>query len=587
MSEASIEQLVQDWLRLDRDPASRKLVEDLWRAGDSKTLERYMRPRLEFGTAGLRGPMRAGWAGLNDLMVVQTCQGMGRYAANVIDNALTRGVVIGHDHRHNSRRWAEMAAESFSKQGYQVFLLRGLSFTPLVPFGVTHLRAAIGCMITASHNPGEDNGIKLYWENAVQIISPHDEGIAAAILQSLEPASWELLPTTPLVDHTSRVHDAYFTGVLPELMRPLGTSRTPLRIVHTSLHGVAEPFMRRAFALLGDSVEVFSVPQQSKPDPDFPTTPFPNPEEKGTLDLAMSYADQLGVSCVYANDPDADRFSVAEKVGSEWKILTGNEVGVLLAATILHWHKEERRDISKVYMITTVVSSKMLQFMAEEEGFSYAECLTGFKNIGNLAGELEQAGHTVLFSYEEALGYAVSTHIKDKDGISTALVFAQLMLKAQQGLSLRAQLDALYAKYGYFVSSNGSVRCESASIQHIFAQLRYSGPEEQAIVYNNQALRYPQQLAGLAVTRIIDRTLGYDSTQATAASQMGNQAGQMVQFYASTGHFQIFLTIRASGTEPKVKYYLEGKSAVENKNDLDALVKSVANEIVSKWLLVV
>lgn len=574
-TEITLEQDVQEWLRLDRNPATRKYIEDLWKAKQMTDLEACMRPRLEFGTAGLRGPMRAGWAGLNDLMAVQTFQGIGAYAASAIDNAYARGVVIGYDHRHNSRRWAEMAAESFAHRGFQVHFLHGFSFTPLVPFAVTRLRAAVGCMITASHNPGGDNGIKIYWENGVQIIAPHDDGISVAISQALEPLTWELLPSTALRDCTEEIHDAYYKTVLPPLLHGLPHVTSKVKIVHTSLHGVAEPFMRKAFALLSDVVEVYSVPEQQHPDPDFPTTPYPNPEEKGALDLAMAYADKIDASYVFANDPDADRFAVAEKTGQTWSILTGNETGILLAAAILQWNLDANADRSKLAMLTTVVSSRMLRFMADKEGFQYRECLTGFKNLGNLAEAVERQGLHVAFSYEEALGYALSPFIKDKDGISAALVFAQILVKilADQD-SLHSRLQLLYSKYGYFISDNSSIRCNTLAISNKFSKIRKFN--------SSQNQDYPTSLAGLSLTRIIDHTTGYDSNDSTQT--FSKSAGQMIQFTASSqdSAVQLFLTIRASGTEPKIKYYLEVTGMT--KDQLSFYINKAHVQLLEEWL---
>ncbi|EJD53440.1 Phosphoglucomutase, first 3 domain-containing protein [Auricularia subglabra TFB-10046 SS5] len=585
--ESSLEALLEEWLKLDRNETTREHIRDLWTAGKTEELEGLMRPRLEFGTAGLRGPMRAGWAGLNDLMVVQTCQGIGQYAASAMDDAHTRGVVIGYDHRHNSQRWAEMAAESFVLQGFKVYILKGFSFTPLVPFAVTHLRTAIGCMITASHNPGGDNGIKIYWDNGVQIVAPHDEGIAAAIIRSLEPKSWELQQADALIDCTTRVHDAYFSQVLPELLRPLPTSANKVRVVHTSLHGVAEPFMRRAFALLGDAIQIDSVPEQREPDPDFPTTVYPNPEEKGALNCAMAYADKLGVRYIFANDPDADRFCVAEKDEAKWRILTGNELGVILAAAIVQRMRADGVDLSRSCMITTVVSSKMLQSIAASEGLGYAECLTGFKNIGNLALAKEAQGFACYFGYEEALGYAASRQIKDKDGISAALIFAQLLVSLQHsGHTLHSFLESLYTRYGYFASSNSSIRCNQASINSIFYRIRGFDFQKTVLLDANLQNLYPQTLCGMPVIQIVDMTIGYDSGSNNFVSVFGKTPGQMVQLVAEdkSVEIKVFLTIRASGTEPKVKYYLETTGS--SLSQLHNLLKQIIVDMSSNWLSV-
>ncbi|KAH7102927.1 Phosphoglucomutase, first 3 domain-containing protein [Auriculariales sp. MPI-PUGE-AT-0066] len=576
---SSLDDLVQAWLKWDRNDASRNEIKALHAAGNITELEQHMKPRLEFGTAGLRGPMRAGFSGLNDLMVVQTGQGVARYAAKTTPSAEARGVVIGHDHRHNSARWATMTAAAFGAQGYKVHVLEGNSFTPLVPFAVTHLKAAIGIMITASHNPGQDNGIKIYWENGVQIIAPHDEGIAQSIVSDLAPASWDKADGT--LNVTEEITTAYFATVIPSVIKPFQAPDKPLRLVHTSLHGVGERFMRKAVAQLGGAVEVMSTPEQADPNPDFPTTAFPNPEEKGTLDLAMAFADNQGVHWIVANDPDADRFAAAEKVDGKWRILTGNEIGIMLAAAMLDQVTQQGLDKSKVGMITTVVSSKMLRALTEKEGLRYSECLTGFKNLGNLVLSMKEQDVDVMFSYEEALGYAVSPLIRDKDGISALIVFVQLLFKLQsENKSLHGYLAELHTRYGYFESRNASVRCGQPKIAKMFLGMRQT--DEAASPAQIKISQYPDTLGGLKVVRVVDVTLGYDSSAANRASVLGRSPGQMIQFFAEDAEgSRLYATIRASGTEPKVKYYLEATG-----KDTNAILTATEQDLLKKWLAV-
>ncbi|KAK7466480.1 hypothetical protein VKT23_005201 [Stygiomarasmius scandens] len=280
---SSLKELVDAWLAMDQNETTRAEIQSLWDKADTEALERRMRNRIEFGTAGLRGRMEAGWSRMNDLIVIQASQGLCKYVLEQVENASSKGVVIGHDHRHNSERWAQLTAAAFIKNGVKVYLHRGLVHTPMVPFTVKQIGAACGVMITASHNPKHDNGYKVYWENAVQIISPHDKGISDAIKANLTPRTWDtsLVSTSSLcLDVTDKMKEAYLASLLSLRDKGLPQSRKST-FVNTSMHGVGHPFVERALAAL--DISIIPVPEQQNPDPDFPTVSYPNPEEKGAL----------------------------------------------------------------------------------------------------------------------------------------------------------------------------------------------------------------------------------------------------------------------------------------------------------------
>ncbi|KAG8728118.1 Phosphoglucomutase-3, partial [Ceratobasidium sp. 428] len=333
-----IQSKVEEWLALDKNETTRAEIEVLWKAGNVDELDKRLSKRIEFGTAGtppalptsyhtltpftgLRGRMEAGFARMNDLIVIQASQGLCAYVLANIPNASSRGVVVGHDHRHNSEKWVKLTAAAFVAKGVKVYLHKGIVHTPLVPFTVSRLKAAAGVMITgiflkpnvqqpSSYATHDDNGYKVYWENAVQIIAPHDIGIASSIEANLEPVCWDLssLPDAErlVIDRTEEMTIAYLDYIATLSRTKLTNSSVPLKFANTSMHGVSRAIIDRANAVFNFK-PLEHVKEQQKPDPDFPTVVFPNPEEKGALDLAIKTANASGSVYVFAQDPDSDR----------------------------------------------------------------------------------------------------------------------------------------------------------------------------------------------------------------------------------------------------------------------------------------
>ncbi|KAJ7470417.1 hypothetical protein FB451DRAFT_1339920 [Mycena latifolia] len=576
----SLESLVNEWLRLDQNETTRQEIQQMSDEGKTTELEQRMRTRIEFGTAGLRGKMAAGWACMNDLIVIQASQGLCQYVLTSVQNAASRGVVIGHDHRYNSERWAELTAAAFVNSGFKVYLHRGLVHTPMVPFSVRSLNAACGVMITASHNPKDDNGYKVYWENAVQIISPHDKGISASIRANLEPKTWlmEQLHLSPLcLDRTQEMKDAYFSNLSAlNLSRSLN-GEAKVAFVNTSLHGVSDPFVSRAFDSFGFPPYT-PVVEQQQPDPAFPTVAFPNPEEKGP-DLALKTADTCGAVYVLSQDPDGDRFCAAEKGLHGWFVFTGDQLGTLFAAQALELYKGSGKRMEKLAMVASTVSSKMIEAMAEKEGFKFVECLTGFKFIGNTALNLEQEGYEVPFGYEEAIGYMFGSQIRDKDGVAATVSFAELVTSLmKRGKTVHSYLQELYQRYGYFQTNNSYFVCkEPQTIDKIFERLRnYDSTVKPG---------YPHEIAGMEITSVVDLTTGYDSTNPpTYKPALPLSSGHMIQFRAvkKEDGTKMVLTTRTSGTEPKIKYYIEA-SGKEPAVVQDVLFK-VVEELGVNWM---
>lgn len=411
---ASIRAMAEEWIRYDPNAVTRGHIQENLVGNKYSDLSMRLGTRLTFGTAGLRGPFGAGTNRMNDLVVLQTAQGLCRYLEKEFANKpelRENGICIGYDHRAmdtdilSSKSFALVAAAVFISQGVKVHLFDHFVATPLVPFCVEQRGCAAGIMVTASHNPKDDNGFKVYWGNGAQIVPPHDKGIEACIAQNLVPFSEALellsIPTelssngtgvitdasklreSPLCNNpTDEIGELYFNSMSERVCRyrDENAQSVAIPITYTAMHGVGHAWTSRSFEAFGLHPYI-PVEQQIEPDPTFPTVPFPNPEEgEGALMLGFATAEEAGSRVVIANDPDADRLAAAERDPSTgiWRVFSGNEIGVLLG----HWqwlqHKSNKTRYPKgVAMLASTVSSKMLRAMAEEEGFHFEETLTG------------------------------------------------------------------------------------------------------------------------------------------------------------------------------------------------------------------
>ncbi|MDP1818398.1 MAG: phospho-sugar mutase [Acidimicrobiales bacterium] len=402
------------WRDDDPDPATQAEIDALLAADDVVALHDRFDERLQFGTAGLRGALGAGSNRMNRALVARATAGV---AAWLRAEGCTGPVVLGRDARHGSAELEAEAAAVLAGAGFEVRVLPRPLPTPVLAYAVGHLGAVAGIMITASHNPPQDNGYKLYLGDGAQIAPPVDEAMSARIdaVGRLRDVPRSSAGVEVLDD---AVLEAYLDAVVG-LLRP-GSSRE-VATVYTAMHGVGAPVVRAAFERAGFPAP-HEVAAQVEPDPDFPTVNFPNPEEPGALDLALAEAATVGADLVVANDPDADRLAVAvpsrDAVGSGWRALSGDELGALLADHLLRQGGCTQDDV----VVTTVVSSRLLQRMAEAAGVGYAEALTGFKWVVRAPAP----GQRFVFGYEEALGYCAGDVVRDKDGVSAALLSAEV-----------------------------------------------------------------------------------------------------------------------------------------------------------------
>jgi phosphomannomutase len=513
---------VREWIDDEIDPSSAAELEQLVTArADAELADRFSGP-LTFGTAGLRGPVRAGPNGMNRTVVRRAASGLATWL-----RAGNRGdlVVIGYDGRHGSADFARDSAAVFAAAGFRAELLPRMLPTPVLAYAVQHLGAAVGVMVTASHNPPQDNGYKVYVGDGAQITSPLDAEIEAAI-RAVGPSR-----AIALSDSFEVLDDGLVDAYVHDIAGLVAAGPRDLRIVHTAMHGVGTEVARRVFATAGFA-PLISVPEQAQPDPDFPTVAFPNPEEPGALNLAIALAQAESADIIVANDPDADRCAVAIPEGNGWRMLRGDEVGVLLADALI------AKGVQGTYA-TTIVSSSLLEVMAARHGVGYAETLTGFKWISRAAPDL-------VFGYEEALGYAVAPElVRDKDGISAALLVAERAAQLRRdGSSLSERLDQIAAEYGLYATDQVSVRVDNLSlIRNLMADLRAAPPTT---------------LLGQPVTFT-------EVLPATDAVRLSWPTGRVV--------------VRPSGTEPKLKAYLEVIEADGSRTAASAQLSALRAEL--------
>jgi len=447
---------------------------------------------------------------------------------------------------------------------------------------VSTLKACAGVMVTASHNPKEDNGFKVYWSNGVQIIPPHDKGIAASILANLSP--WDLSEVACSDEDLASdgvweraLTKRYYDTITAELCNTRASNGSmATKVVYTAMHGVGHVWATRSFEAFGLPPYI-PVKEQVEPDPEFPTVTFPNPEEgKGALALAIATAEKAGATIILANDPDADRLAVAEKGVEGWRVFSGNEIGVMFAKWAWDCFRKRSPDIpaSQAAMISTAVSSSMTKAIAEKEGFQFHETLTGFKWIGNKAYDLRQKGVHVLFGFEEAIGFMLGhSDCLDKDGVRAAAVMGEIVNKVYgEGNTLQGYLDSLYEQYGFFYITTNYFFCYDPDVMtRIFTRLRTGGDQG----------GYMKTMGEFKVANIRDQTTGVDTSEEDGKTRLPVTAGShMITYHLTNG---CKFTLRGSGTEPKLKYYVEVKGD-EGKEVVKTRHAAVTKAIIEHFL---
>lgn len=536
---------VRSWIEDDPDPQSIAQLESMLQSQDESALRTCFQGLLEFGTAGLRGRMGPGPSQMNRAVVSRAAGGIARF---MNEHAL-RSVVIGRDSRHGSARFAEDSAEIFSGAGFDVFILPRPLPTPILAFALRDLALDVGVMVTASHNPASDNGYKVYLGGSVdgidfngsQIIAPTDKAIFDHI-KAIE--SVRALPRKRLwkvLDETVIRRYIHTTARLVSKPRDI-------KVVYTAMHGVGTETFRSVFHAAGFA-EPILVDAQAQPDPDFPTVAFPNPEEKGAMDLALETARNFDADLVVANDPDADRCAIAVKdrdlgTASDWRVLRGDEVGAILGEFIASNLSNDKK--AGAILANSIVSSSILAKIANHHQIAFTETLTGFKWLAKVKG--------LTFGYEEALGYAVDPEtVNDKDGISAGLLLSDIAATLKEsGSDLTTYLDGIWKRYGFHATKQISIRMSDMAV--IPRAIDH---------FKNGSIR---QIAGFRLQSIDDLSCPTSSLPPTEG----------IRLWLEREALTVRLIIRPSGTEAKLKCYLE---AIGARDLAERAVDEVGEEV--------
>lgn len=529
---------VEAWIADDPDPKTAAELQGLLDSGDEVTLKKYFNGFLQFGTAGLRGPIGPGPSCMNRAVV-------GRAAAGIASYMKKRGmtkVVVGRDARYGSEDYTFETAEIMSGAGMDVYILPRPLPTPVLAFATSYLACDIGIMVTASHNPPQDNGYKVY-------VGPEADGISYASSQIINPTDGFMASDIDAVTSLKSLPRGSTWTILDEEVLNEYVKRTSalaprpgdLKVVYTAMHGVGTETAQLVFNKAGFS-SLITVDEQCTPDPDFPTVAFPNPEEPGAIDLALQKARDFGADLVIANDPDADRCAAAindPKVG--WRMLRGDELGVVLGEWIA-------RSAPTGTFGNSIVSSSALRKISAHYGIDFKEVLTGFKWLAKI--------ENLSFGYEEAIGYAVDSEtVNDKDGISAAIFLAQVAMDLKRdGLTISDLLDQVWARHGFHGTEQISIRVSDMSaITRLLAGLRQNPPKE---------------IAGRAVESIDDLAAPTDGLPPTDGLRIWLTGG-------------IRIIVRPSGTEAKMKCYIE--VITKTSQDSEALLNEL-REPLKKFL---
>ena len=529
---------------------------------NEKEIDERFYTDLAFGTGGMRGVRGIGTNRMNKYMIRKATQGLVNYMLKVdADRARKEGVAIAYDCRIGSTEYALNTALVLAANGIKAYLFESLRSTPELSFAVRETGSLAGVVVTASHNPVEYNGYKVYWDDGAQIVEPHADGVVDEVnaikdLSEIKIISEEEARSKGLIiDIGAEIDDKYIETIKKEAIQTDIQGKGDFKIVYSPLHGTGKRPVERVLKEMGFNA-VYTVASQAEPDGTFPTVGYANPEEPAVFKLGIELAEEVGATICMANDPDADRIGIAVKDGDKWIYPNGNQVGLLLMNYIL----ENKKDIpANGAVISTVVSTPMLGTVAKAHGVKVYRTLTGFKYIGEKIREFETGAldGTYLFGFEESYGYLIGTHARDKDAIVSSLVVAELAAYyASKGTNVANELRAMYDKYGWYKEGIISVTMGGkegvSQIQGIMEKLRANPPKE---------------INGVKAVTLKDFELQAETNIATGAkTEIKLPKSNVIQVILEDG---TYITARPSGTEPKIKYYFgvnaKTESLVEEK----------------------
>ena len=530
---------------------------------NEKEIDERFYTDLAFGTGGMRGVRGIGTNRMNKYMIRKATQGLVNYMLKVdADRARKEGVAIAYDCRIGSTEYALNTALVLAANGIKAYLFESLRSTPELSFAVRETGSLAGVVVTASHNPVEYNGYKVYWDDGAQIVEPHADGVVDEVnaikdLSEIKIISEEEARSKGLIiDIGAEIDDKYIETIKKEAIQTDIQGKGDFKIVYSPLHGTGKRPVERVLKEMGFNA-VYTVASQAEPDGTFPTVGYANPEEPAVFKLGIELAEEVGATICMANDPDADRIGIAVKDGDKWIYPNGNQVGLLLMNYIL----ENKKDIpANGAVISTVVSTPMLETVAKAHGVKVYRTLTGFKYIGEKIREFETGAldGTYLFGFEESYGYLIGTHARDKDAIVSSLVVAELAAYyASKGTNVANELRAMYDKYGWYKEGIISVTMGGkegvSQIQGIMEKLRANPPKE---------------INGVKAVTLKDFELQAETDIVTGAkTEIKLPKSNVIQVILEDG---TYITARPSGTEPKIKYYF-GVNAKTESLDIRSL----------------
>ena len=560
------------WLSDDYDAETRKKVQDLLDKEDTTDLVEAFYKDLEFGTGGLRGIMGAGSNRMNKYTVGSATQGLANYLKKEFASLPQIKVVIGHDCRNNSRLFAEIAADIFSANGIKVYLFPDLRPTPEISYAIRKLGCQSGIVITASHNPKAYNGYKAYWNDGAQVIAPHDKNIIAEVNKISSVKEVNFNKNAPLIEMlTEKIDKEFIDDLLTLSISKEAIARhKDIKIVYTPIHGTGITLIPAALKKLGFT-NIINVPEQDVISGDFPTVKSPNPEEAAALKMAVEKAIETGADLVMASDPDADRVGAAVRnENGEFVLLNGNQTLLLLLYYLITCWKEAGKLQGNEYIVKTIVSTELIKKVAQKNGVKMYDCYTGFKWIADVMRQYEGKA-TYIGGGEESYGFLAEDFVRDKDAVSACMLFAEIAAWAKdKGKTVYEVLQDIYVEYGFSKEVGISVVKEGKS-----------GAEEIEAMMKNFRENPQSELAGSKVIFIKDfaKLTGKDVIENEAVSLDMPTTSNVLQYFAEDG---TKVSIRPSGTEPKIKFYIEIQSKVNSREDLaeaDAVATAKIEEV--------
>jgi phosphoglucomutase len=570
---------ISTWLEGNYDEETKTGIRKLQSENQTDALNDAFYKDLEFGTGGMRGIMGIGSNRMNRYTLGMATQGLSNYLLKSFPNQEIK-VAIAHDSRNDSDTFAKIAADIFSANGFTVYFFEALRPTPELSFTIRELGCQSGVVLTASHNPKEYNGYKVYWTDGAQVTAPHDKNIIAEVMaiQSVDDVKFQGKPENIKIIGED-IDEAYLNKVASLSVSKEAIHRQHgLKIVYTPLHGTGITLVPRALQRLGFS-NVTIVEKQATPDGNFPTVVYPNPEEKEAMTLALEKAKEVDADIVMATDPDADRVGIAVKnLQGEFVLLNGNQTGSLLIYYLLKAWQKAGKLTGKEYVVNTIVTTDLINSIAEKMGVKCYETLTGFKYIAAIIREQEQngSGTTYIAGGEESYGYMIGDFVRDKDGIASCAVIAEMAAVAKdQGKTLFELMLEMYKEFGFYKEDLLSI-----------TKPGMRGAEEITQMMTDLRQNPPQEINGSKVVEIRDYKTGkIKNLESGAETETGTESSNVLQYILADG---TKISARPSGTEPKIKFYFSVNEKLEKAEDyekVDKLLTEKINGIVSSLKL--